>query len=99
VQQIGAQTRKSSSHFIPARTLNSFRSGVQRCGKAAPTHPAKQRIKAAHKNAQMASFASPLQPLSNGTTSIAADEELLYTLEDVRSTGLSYWRSAWACTP
>ena len=34
----------------------------------------------------MASFASPLQPLSNGTTSIAADEELLYTLEDVRIT-------------
>ena len=34
----------------------------------------------------MASFASPLQPLSNGATSIAADEELLYTLEDVRIT-------------
>ena len=35
---------------------------------------------------EMASFASPLQPLSNGATSIAADEELLYTLEDVRIT-------------
>ena len=34
----------------------------------------------------MASFASPLQPLSNGATNIAADEELLYTLEDVRIT-------------
>ena len=34
----------------------------------------------------MASFTSPLQPLSNGATSIAADEELLYTLEDVRIT-------------
>ena len=34
----------------------------------------------------MASFASPLQPLSNGATSIAADEELLYTLDDVRIT-------------
>ena len=34
----------------------------------------------------MASFASPLQRLSNGATSIAADEELLYTLDDVRIT-------------
>ena len=34
----------------------------------------------------MASFASPLQPLSNGATSIAADEELLYTLDDLRIT-------------
>ena len=34
----------------------------------------------------MASFASPLQPLSNGATNIAADEELLYTLDDVAIT-------------
>ena len=35
----------------------------------------------------MASFHSPLQPLSNGaTSSIAADEELLYTLENVQIT-------------
>jgi hypothetical protein len=30
VQQIGAQTRKSSSHFIPARILNRCGSCVQR---------------------------------------------------------------------
>ena len=34
----------------------------------------------------MASFTSPLQPLSNGATNIAADEELLYTLDDVAIT-------------
>ena len=46
----------------------------------------KQSLQQPLEKQEMASFASPLQPLSNGATSIAADEELLYTLDDVAIT-------------
>ena len=70
--------QRALAHFGTRRALVVALVHTNRCRHASLQETAR--------NKRMASFASPLQPLSNGATSIAADEELLYTLEDVRIT-------------